>query len=194
MYDFLRGRLASKGEGACVLDVGGVGYRLLVSHSTLQRLPGEGEMTLLAHLLVREERMDLFGFATAAERHLFRQLLLVSGVGPSVAMSLLSAGEPELLAARIAAGDLGFLTRVKGIGRKTGERILVELRDRFQKEAGGRGGTAPEPAFSGPREDAVRALCSLGLPRAEAEERVRAVPDEGLGVEEMVKRALRRSR
>lgn len=190
MYEFIRGRVARKAEGAVVLECGGVGYRLLVSHSTLRRTPAEGEALLLVHLIVREERLDLFGFATEAERHLFRQLLLVGGVGPVVAMAVLSSADPEVIAARIAAADLAFLTRVKGIGKKTGERILVELRDRFRKDAGGAGGPGPADA-GGPRDDAVLALCSLGLSRAEAEERLSKVRDPSLSVEELVVRALR---
>lgn len=189
MYDFLRGVVAARGEGVVVLDLGGVGYRLLVSASTLQRTPPSGEALLYTHLLVREERLELIGFATRTERHLFQQLLLVSGVGPAIALALLSASEPEVLAAHIASGDLNFLTRVKGVGKRTGERILVDLRDRFRKKGLE---AAPAVAAGGPREDAILALCSLGLARAEAEQRLAAVSQPGLSLEELVKEALRR--
>jgi Holliday junction DNA helicase RuvA len=188
VYDHLRGAVTSRADGAVVLEVGGVGFRLAVSSSTLRQVPPSGEATLYAHLLIREERIDLFGFATEAERHLFRQLLLVTGVGPAIAMALLSAYEPESLASHIARGDVALLTRVKGVGRRTAERILVELRDRI--EAAASPAPAPLPKV---REDAVRALCSLGLPRAEAERRVAAVPEGELPLEELVKRALRRA-
>jgi len=191
MYEYLRGRVASRSEGSVVLDCGGIGYRLAVSASTRARVPAEGETaTLYAQLLVRDDRHDLYGFASVSERHLFRQLLQVTSVGPAVALGLLSAYEPEVLASHIASGELALLTRVKGVGKRTGERILVELRDRIAKEGGGKAGGAIHGG--GTRADAVLALCSLGLPRAEAERRVAAVGDADLPIEELVRQALRR--
>ncbi len=194
MYDFLRGAVAARAEGAVVLETHGVGYRLAVSASTLRRVPPAGEeCRLYTHLVVREESHALYGFADEAERHLFRQLLLVTGVGPVVALALLSAHEPPLLASLIAGGDTAALVRVKGIGKRTAERILVELRDRFAKAGagGGAGGGATGSAGT-PAGDAVLALCSLGLPRPEAERRVGEVAAPGLDVAEIVRRALRR--
>jgi len=173
------------------IDVGGVGYRMLVSASTLRKVPAEGEMTLFTHLLVRDDSHDLYGFSDRAERHLFRQLLQVSGVGPAVALGLLSAYEPAALASHIASGELALLTRVKGIGKRTGERILVELRDRFIKAGGGQ--TAAAVPVGTPQADAVLALCSLGMPRHEAERRVSTVDAKNIPVEEFVRLALRRS-
>ena len=190
MYDYLRGAVVSRGEGSVVLEVGGVGYRLLVSASTLRHVPANGEATLFTHLLVREDSHELIGFADREERALFRQLLQVSGVGPAVALGLLSAYEPLALASHIAGGELAYLTRVKGIGKRTGERILVELRDRFAK-APGSAGTVPS-AMAGPRAEAVLALCALGLARAEAEQRIAAVKGEDHSLEDLVKLALRR--
>ncbi|MHC4550284.1 MAG: Holliday junction branch migration protein RuvA [Planctomycetota bacterium] len=187
MYEYLRGEIVSRGEAAAVLEVGGVAYRLACSASTLGKLPTRGETKLYVHLLVRDERQELYGFADVAERHLFRQLLLVSGVGPAVAQALLSAYEPAVLASHIAAGELAYLTRVKGVGKRTGERILVELRDRIQKE----GTRVAGRRVLGVRGDAVLALCSLGLPRAEAERRVGKVEGDGLPLEEVVRQALR---
>jgi Holliday junction DNA helicase RuvA len=187
MYEYLRGDLVVRGETAAVLEVSGVGYRLLCSASTLRRLPPGGPCRLFAHLLVRDERMDLYGFADEAERHLFRQLLQVTGVGPAAALAFLSAYEPLALASHIASGEIALLVRAKGIGRKTAERIVVELRDRMRKAEG----AAAAPAPPGSRGDAVLALCSLGLPRAEAERRVGTVGDADLPLEEVVRRALR---
>jgi len=136
---------------------------------------------------VRDDRQELYGFADESERYLFRQLLLVSGVGPAVALALLSAYEPAALATHIATGELAYLTRVKGVGKRTAERILVELRDRVKKAEGKIG----RPALAGVRADAVLALCSLGLARAEAERRVEAVKGADLELEEVVKQALR---
>ena len=189
MYEYVRGAVARRGEGRVSLDVGGVCYRFRVSASTLRKVPAEGECTLYAHLLVRDDAHDLYGFAEESERHLFLQLLQVSGVGPAVALGLLSAYEPESLASHIASGDLGLLMRVKGIGKRTGERILVELRDRFAKASGTR--TATKLLGGTAQSDAVPALCSLGMPRQEAERRVATVDATDLPVEEFVKLALR---
>jgi len=189
MYEFIRGVVASRAGDAVALDAGGVGYRLLVSASTLRRIPASGEVTLFTHLLVRDDAHILYGFHDPSERHLFRQLLQVSGVGPAVAMGLLSTYEPEALATHIASGDIGLLTRVKGIGKRTAERILVELRDKFVLAGGAK--AAQPAAQSGVRSDAVLALCSLGLPRPEAERRVPLVKGDDLSVEEIVKQALR---
>jgi Holliday junction DNA helicase RuvA len=187
MYEFLRGEVVRRDEGAAVLDVGGVAFRLACSTSTMRKVPPGGPFRLFTHLVVREERMDLFGFAEEAERHLFRQLLQVTGVGPSAALALLSAYEPALLASHIASGEVALLVRAKGIGKKTAERIVVELRDRMRK---GEGPGKP-PAPTGVRGDAVLALCSLGLPRPEAERRVLAVKGDDLVLEEVVRLALR---
>jgi Holliday junction DNA helicase RuvA len=190
MYEYLRGEIVDRGQAAVVLEVGGIAYRLSCSASTLGKLAPRGEVKLFAHLLVRDERHELYGFATEAERHLFRQLLQVTGVGPAVAQALLSAYEPAVLASHIAAGEVAYLTRVKGVGKRTGERILVELRDRIRK--------AGEPDAGrravGAHADAVLALCSLGLPLADAEHRVAQVKGDGLAVEEVVRRALRERR
>jgi Holliday junction DNA helicase RuvA len=187
MYEYLRGEIVHRADAAVVLEVAGVAYRLTSSASTIGKLAPRGEAKVFVHLLVRDERHELFGFADEAERHLFRQLLQVSGVGPAVAQALLSAYEPTVLASHIAAGEVAYLTRVKGVGKRTGERILVELRDRVRNAGAADAGTRPV----GTHADAVLALCSLGLPRADAERRVAQVKGDGLAVEEVVKRALR---
>jgi Holliday junction DNA helicase RuvA len=187
MYEYLRGEVAARGEGATVLEVNGIAYRLACSASTIRKVPAKGPCRLFAHLIVREERLDLFGFADETERYLFRQLPQVTGVGPAAAMGLLSAYEPAALASHIASGEIALLVRAKGIGKRTAERIVVELRDRLAK---GEGPGKP-PAPVGVRGDAVLALCSLGLPRPEAEQRVSSVKDEDLPLEEVVRLALR---
>jgi len=187
MYEYLRGEVAARGEGATVLEIGGIAYRLACSASTLRKVPPKGSCRLFTHLVVREERLDLFGFADEAERYLFRQLLQVTGVGPTAALALLSAYEPALLASHIASGEVALLVRAKGIGKKTAERIVVELRDRL-----GKGEGSGKPVMPvGVRGDAVLALCSLGLARQEAEQRVSAVTGDDLPLEEVVRLALR---
>jgi Holliday junction DNA helicase RuvA len=188
MYDYLRGTVVSRGEGAVVLDVDGIGYRLTVSASTLRRVAPHGEAKLFAHLVIRDDSHDLVGFADPEERALFRQLVQVTGVGPALALALLSAYEPAALASHIASGQLALLTRVRGVGKRTGERILVELRDRLAK-----GASAAAPSeVKGPRAEAAVALCALGLGRAEAEQRLAAVQGDDLTLEDLVKRALKR--
>ncbi|MEM8884121.1 MAG: Holliday junction branch migration protein RuvA [Planctomycetota bacterium] len=187
MYEFIRGAVVSRNDGAVVLETAGVGYRLQVSASTHAAVPPEGNTVLFAHHLVRDDRAELFGFATETERHLFRQLLAVSGVGPAAALGLLSAYEAAVLASHIASGDAALLTRVKGIGKRTAERVIVELRDKLAKGVP----TPPTGGLGAVRADAVLALCSLGLPRAEAEKRVEQVEGDGLELEEIVRQALR---
>ena len=189
MYEYVKGEVVAREQGAVVLEAGGIGYRLTCSASTMGRVPGSGPLRLYTHHLVRDERHELYGFADPAERHLFRQLLQVSGVGPAVAQALLSTYEPVVLASHIASGDLACLVRVKGIGKRTAERILVELRDRIAK--GGAISAAAVNGGLGLRGDAILALCSLGLPRAEAERRVETVKGSAdLELEEVVKQAL----
>jgi Holliday junction DNA helicase RuvA len=187
VYEFIDGAVVSREDGAVVLETGGIGYRLAVSASTRAAVPPEGRFRLFTHHLVRDDRAELFGFAAREERHLFRQLLAVSGVGPAAALGLLSSYDAAVLASHIASGDAALLTRVKGIGKRTAERVIVELRDKLAR-------SAPAAAATGGanRADAILALCSLGLTRAEAERRLADVEGDA-GVEELVRQALRPS-
>jgi Holliday junction DNA helicase RuvA len=187
----LRGRLREKGATSAWIDVGGVGYGVYVSLSTYESLPQPGaEVELFTALIVREDSQQLFGFATREERRLFELLLTVNGVGPKVALAILSGLRPEALARSIRDGDLGALTAVSGVGRKTAERILVDLRDKM----GGEAGLAPAAAPAGAGfEDAVAALVSLGFPRAAAQRAVQTAAKEageGVALEDLVRRAL----
>lgn len=164
MYDFLTGTVAAKHGDAVVLDVGGVGYACFVSLNTLSALPAKGQtITLLVHLVVREDQLSLYGFTTALERELFRRLISVSGVGPKVAMALLSGTTPDVLVDAIESGDVARLKSVKGVGPKTAQRIVVDLGDYIHRRRdlvatpGGR-----ETAFP-VREEAVAALTALGF-------------------------------
>ncbi len=190
MYESLRGRLLSKDATSCVVEAGGLGYALHVPFTTAERLPGVGaEVTMKLHLVVREDEWRLYGFLGEEERALFRDCLTVSGVGPSIALALLSGMRAADLRNAVAAGDVATLTRVKGIGKKTAERIVVELRDKLAAEGGGAGGTAPA---AGPVAQAIAALTALGLDPGEAAERLRRIPAAAeLETGELVKRALR---
>src|SRR5690606_2520631 len=143
MIGFLRGRLAAKQPPQLVLDVGGVGYELDAPMSTFYELPALGEeVTLCTHLVVREDAHILFGFATQRERALFRKLLKVSSVGPKLALSLLSGLSVDAFALCVEAQDVSALVRIPGVGRKTAERLLVEMRDRVKPFGDSLGGAA----------------------------------------------------
>lgn len=191
MYESLRGRLLSKDATSCVVEAGGLGYALHVPFSTAERLPAAGaEVAMKLHLVVREDEWRLFGFLSVEERALFRSCLSVSGVGPSTALALLSGMRAADLRNAVAAGDVAALTRIKGIGKKTAERIVVELRDKLAAEGGAVGGGVAPPA--GPVAQAIAALTALGLDPGEAAERLRRIPKAAeLDTGELVKRALR---
>ena len=191
MYESVRGRLAEKEATRCVVETGGFGYVVAVPASTADRLPRVGEdVRLLLHLVVPERGGEwrLFGFLTADERALFRACLGVSGVGPSTALALVSGMPPSAFRLAVAAGDVTALTRIKGVGRKTAERLVLELRGAVAP-----GGTAaPAAPAEGPVAEAVAALVALGLEPSEAAERLRRLPDAAtMPVEALVKRALR---
>lgn len=193
MISRLRGTLVDKQPTEVVLDLAGVGYQVLIPTSTFEALPARGATaSLQTHLYVREDALVLFGFATDDERSVFRMMLAVSGVGPKLALAALSAMRPSEIRAHVTAGDVGFLTRIPGVGRKTAERLVVELRDRFEKLDLGDGTVAG--AGPGVRGDALAALEALGYSRSAADKALRAVekrhPDEE-SVEALIRLALR---
>ena len=189
MLDSIRGTLLSRDPSGCVIEAGGVGLAVLVPLSTFERLPAPGkEAALRLHLVVREDEWRLFGFSTEEERRLFRSCLKVSGVGPATALALLSGMSPQELRAAVVSGDVRALTRVKGVGKKTAERLVVELKDALAE-----GGLAkPSGGLSGTLGEAAAALVALGLDSDEAAQRLRRVRDgAALPVAELVRRALR---
>lgn len=192
MIGFLRGRLVAKQPPRLVLDVNGVGYEVEAPMSTLYELPGVGsEVTLLTHLLVREDAHILYGFSSEAERALFRSLLKVSGVGSRTALAILSGITVEAFARCIQEGDVALLTKVPGVGRKTAERLLVEMRDRIAAQpatgAGGGTGTAA-PSAEG---EAYGALVALGYKPAEVSRMLKQVNTPGLSTEELIRQILK---
>ncbi|HEY2869059.1 MAG TPA: Holliday junction branch migration protein RuvA, partial [Gaiellales bacterium] len=132
MIASLRGRVVSSAAGATVLDVGGVGYRLATTTTASRRAAaaGDGEVTLLTHLHVREDALLLFGFASEAERSLFEMLLGVSGVGPKAALAIVSGYEPDQIRRAVQSGDHALFTSINGIGRRTAERVVIDLKDK----------------------------------------------------------------
>jgi Holliday junction DNA helicase RuvA len=166
-----------------VIDVNGVGYEVWAPLYTVYSLgePG-GRVTVRVHTHVREDALQLFGFATELEQTLFERLIGVSGVGPKLALAVLSGLEPQALVRAIRGNDLGRLTAIPGVGRKTAERLVVELKDRFsQDDAGGAAAADAVPA-AGVREDVLSALANLGYQRATAEKAAdRVLQREGAG-------------
>lgn len=193
MIGRLRGVLVRKEPPTLLVDVGGVGYELEAPMTTFYDLPPVGEtVTLHTHLVVREDAHLLYGFARDAQRRQFRALLKVNGVGPRVALAVLSGLTEGDLARCVATEDVARLTQVPGIGRKTAERLIVELRDRLSAEAGEpHAAAAPLPETRDPVGEAVSALIALGYKPPEASRLVRGVPGQGLSTEEIIRHALK---
>ncbi|HYC35917.1 MAG TPA: Holliday junction branch migration protein RuvA [Usitatibacter sp.] len=187
MIGMLRGVLVEKNFPQIVVSCGGVGYEIDVPMSTFYPLPRTGEeVTLLTHLVVREDAHLLYGFLTSAERAAFRQLLKVSGVGPKVALSVLSGLSVEDLAAAVADGEAGRLTKIPGIGKKTAERLVLELRDKLPKSVT----LARSEAAGAAGSDVVNALLALGYNEREAQAAVKELPAD-LQLADAIRRALK---
>jgi Holliday junction DNA helicase RuvA len=189
----LRGRVLRKSPQDLVVDVGGVGYRVFIPVSTFYRVGEEGdEIGLRIHTHVREDTLALFGFLTAAEQEIFERLIAVAGVGPKLAVGILSGIEAAELVSALRANDLVRLTRIPGVGKKTAERLVLELKDKMPALAA----LAPEApvaaAPASPKDDLVSALANLGYSRPEVERAVdRAlVEDAGGRFEDLLRRAL----
>ncbi len=195
MIGFLRGRLTAKHPPQLLVDVGGVGYEVEAPMSTFYGLPAVGEeVNLFTHLVVREDAHILFAFATERERRLFRELLKVSNVGPKLALALLSGMNVESFLACIEAQDVDTLVRIPGVGRKTAERLVVEMRDRIKgfgqlPGVASVGGTQTE-ATSGPQSEAFSALVSLGYKPPEIVRLLKTVDASVQTTEEIIRRAL----
>lgn len=197
MIGSLRGRLVVKAPPQLLLEVGGVGYELEAPMSTFYGLPAVGEeVRLLTHLVVREDAQVLYGFATAAERQLFRNLLKVSGVGPKIALAILSGTTVEGFAACVSSNDTAALTRIPGVGRKTAERLVIEMRDRLASDdPAGAPAFAPQSVSAGAEGEAFSALVALGYKPAEASRLIKAAGTAAAGeavvsTEDLIRRAL----
>jgi Holliday junction DNA helicase RuvA len=197
----LEGVLVERTPTRVVVDVGGVGYEAWIPLSTFSRLPEEGKTVLLRiHTHVREDALQLYGFATECERAVFELLLHASRVGPRLAQTILSGMDAEALAAAIRAGDVVALRGVPGVGTKTAERIVVELRDRVDEVFGALSSAPPSSAAAAAAADGARgqllsALLNLQVPKARAErvtEEVLADREDDDGIESLVRAALRR--
>ena len=199
MIGRLRGLLAWKQPPYLMIDANGVGYELEASLTTFQTLPEIGaEVTLHTHLAVREDAHTLYGFASTAERGLFRDLIRVAGIGPRLALLILSGMSVELFGRCVREGDAASLTRLPGIGKKTAERLIIEMRDRIGElglnpaAAVLSGGRTVAPAAN-PLDDAISALVALGYKLPEASRMVQAIESEGMSSETIIRQALQAS-
>ena len=196
MISHLKGILDHKSPTEIVVDVNGVGYAVSIPLSTFEKLGEVGSpVTVLTHLHIREDAHQLFGFATQAERELFRLLLSVSGIGPKIAQGILSGAQPKELQNLIAQGNVAALTSIPGIGRKTAERLIVELRDKMAKIDSGETHGSASGGNAAIHAEALMALVSLGYNRAAAEKAIRSALNELGGkeitIQELLKQALK---
>ena len=197
MIAYLEGRLGRKSPSQVVVLVGGVGYKLFIPVSTYYELPEEGaEVTLHVHTHVREDILALYGFASVTEERLFQRLIGVNGVGPALALKVMSGLEPKALVEAIRSSDLRRLSSIPGVGKKTAERLVVELRDKMAEigPLGADPGKAPMSPVESLREDVLSALANLGFPRPSAEKSVEAAlsEDPSISFEGALKRVLRK--
>ena len=195
MIGRLRGTLVGKQPPWLVIDVGGVGYELEAPMSTFYDLPETGrEVVLLTHYAVKEDSVALYGFLTDGERQLFRNLLKVSGIGAKIALAVLSGASVDEFARLVQGGDVAALTRIPGIGKKTAERIVVELRDRVAALGGGVPAAISGKAGAGPMDplsEATIALQSLGYKPPEATRMARQAFEDGDSAEAVIRKALK---
>jgi holliday junction DNA helicase RuvA len=197
MYAFIKGPLFYKDPTLAIVDAAGVGYELRISLQTYSALPDLGQPTQLFSLLVvREDSHTLFGFSEISEKKLFEDLTSVSGIGPSIALVMLSSLNANEIKRAIVTEDLKTIQGIKGIGAKTAQRAIIELKDKFKKESLGidipTGG--PMAGGSGDQRQAIDALIALGIPKTIAEKSIETIikrEGNALSVEQMIKLALR---
>jgi holliday junction DNA helicase RuvA len=191
---FLKGRLAIKQPPTLMVDVNGVGYEMEAPMSTFYGLPAAGELVaLFTHLVVREDAHILYAFGTDGERRLFRGLLKVSGVGPKIALGILSGASVEDFLRTVEAEDVAMLTRIPGIGRKTAERVIMEMRDSVKKLSMP-AGSAQLPGVSAaatPQSEAFSALIALGYKPPEVLRLLKTIDEPDLSTTEIIRRALK---
>ncbi|MEQ8859661.1 MAG: Holliday junction branch migration protein RuvA [Pseudomonadales bacterium] len=194
MIGRIEGQLVEISDNVILLAVGGVGYELEVTHNVLAALPGRDKaLRLYTHFVVREDAQQLYGFSSRAERDLFRVLIRISGVGPKLALALISSMSLEDLAGAVRNDDVDVLVRVPGVGRKKAERLLVELRDKLPETVAIRPSTTPAAGLAA--QEAEKALVSLGYRPPEAARLVASIKndaDETASAEVLVRAALKR--
>ncbi|WP_417594527.1 Holliday junction branch migration protein RuvA [Oceanospirillum sp.] len=202
MIGRLKGLLAEKRPPQLLIDVNGVGYEVEAPMSTFYRLPALGEpVTLFTHFVVREDAQLLYGFSDRNERRLFRDLIKVNGVGPKLALTILSGIEASQFVRCVNEGDTNALVKLPGVGKKTAERLLIEMKDRlkdwavdpdvFELTAPDSGESSTQPEVVDGREEAEQALIALGYKPAQASKAVNGVFTPGMGTEALIRAALK---
>jgi len=195
MIGLLRGNILQKQAPELLLDVGGVGYELLASLTTFIDLPEVGnEVTLYTHLIVREDAHTLYAFSSVEERALFRTLLKVNGVGPKMALAIVSGMTANEFSQRVHANDVAGLTKLPGVGKKTAERLITEMRDRLPEPSTQLEADVSMPSLTRNMEnEATAALVALGYKPTQASQMVSKYSSGGLSVEEVIRKALKAS-
>lgn len=195
MYNYIKGRITETGDNLVVVETGGVGYEINASAQAISELSrSDSEVKVYTYLSVREDDMSLFGFSSKREKSMFLQLISISGVGPKLAITILSGMNVEQLATAIVRADVKALSAIKGVGKKTAERIALELKDKVSKDYEVTADFVPVvqvEAKSAPNEDAVLALMTLGYTRQEAEAAVSKVDATGLTLEQLIFSAIK---
>ena len=197
MLRFIRGEYLYYESGAIVIETkGGLGFRVFVSDTSSLLTANEGdEIAVYTYLQVKEDGMSLYGFADSEGLSLFEQLITVKGVGPKAGLAIMSLGTPNQIKGAISAGDAATISMAQGVGKKTAERVILELKDKVsalpEEGFADAGIPAPEIPGTGERAEAIIALTTLGYSKKEAETAVGSVPDEGLTAEEYIKKSLK---
>src|SRR5579872_397626 len=187
MIAHLRGRLLSKHPNQAIVETGGVGYDVVISVPTYSDLPGAGsEVALHIHTHVREDQIALYGFLHSAEKHLFEKLITVSGIGPKLAITILSGMAAEAMVAAIRGNDVARLTKIPGIGKKTAERMVLELRDKLPVATS----ATALPTLSAVEDDVLSALINLGYQRPAAEKALEKAPKSSQSFDVIFREAL----
>ena len=189
MITHLSGKLTEKAPTHVVIECGGVGYFVRISLNAFSTIPNDGNITLLTHLIVREDAHALYGFYSQREREMFNHLISVSGIGANTAMLMLSSMSPEDIASAILTDNVGLIQSIKGIGSKTAQRVIVDLRDKVAKTE-----FTAENLFrpdNTNQKDALTALLALGFEKKKAEKAIEKMAEENQTVEQLIKAALK---
>lgn len=191
MFSYIRGKLTEANNNQVTVETGGIGYAITVSDNTSFKLPPIGfETTLYLYLQVREDEVGLYGFINREEKEMFLKLIQITGIGPKAAIGILSGMSPDKLAIAIVTADVKAISRIKGVGKKTAERMVLELKEKLAAEDIELYGSSDEPG--GLMQDAINALRTLGLTQAEAVKAVEPAMKEASTLEDVIRNALRR--
>jgi len=182
----IKGKVAYLRDHYAVVDVAGVGYRIFVTDFAMGKMAGKEDVELFTHTYVREDTLSLYGFLTLDELEMFEMLISISGIGPKAAVGILSIAEPKTIRTAVISGDSSILTRVSGVGKKTAERVILELKNRITELPGEDQGTARADS------EAIEALTSLGYSATQAREALKAVPESVTDISGRVREALKR--